>query len=62
MSKEKFTLQDLKVKSFVTSLDEQGLGAVKGGYSIKGRRYNYRVRWTSVDTRVETAQGTNTGG
>lgn len=53
MAKEKFTLQDLKVTSFVTQLEEQQMTDLKGGYIIKGKQYTYRSRWTSVDTRVE---------
>ena len=60
MAKEKFTLEAIKVESFVTSLEESQLKEVKGGYIIRGRQYTYRSRWTSVDTRVEVSPGTNT--
>lgn len=54
MAKEKFTLTELQVQSFVTSLNQEEMGQVKGGYmTIKGRRFGYRTRWTSVDTRVD---------
>lgn len=54
MAKEKFTLAELQVQSFVTSLDQEEMSQVKGGYmTIKGRRFTYRTRWTSVDTRVD---------
>ncbi len=54
MAKEKFTLTELQVQSFVTSLDQEEMSQVKGGYmTIKGRRFSYRTRWTSVDTRVD---------
>ena len=56
MGKEKFTLADLQVQSFITSLDHTEMSQVKGGYMIvKGRRFTYRTRWTSVDTRADTA-------
>ncbi len=54
MDKEKFTLTELQVQSFVTSLDQQEMSQVKGGYmTIKGRRFSYRTRWTAVDTRAD---------
>ncbi len=54
MKKDKITLTDLKIQSFVTSLDEKQLKEVKGGTtSVRGRRYTYTSRWTSVDTRLE---------
>ena len=54
MGKEKFTLADLQVQSFITSLDQKEMSQVKGGYMIvKGRRFTYRTRWTSVDTRAD---------
>ncbi len=56
MGKEKFTLADLQVQSFITSLDQNEMSQVKGGYMIvKGRRFTYRTRWTSVDTRADTS-------
>lgn len=55
MAKEKLTLTELKVESCVTSLSEAQLGKVKGGIAtVQGRRHNYIVRWTAVDTRVQT--------
>lgn len=65
MAKEKLTLTDLKVQSFVTTLDHDQLNQVKGGFMIiKGRRYTYRSRWTFIDTRSDvndmgTPPGTN---
>ena len=53
MAKEKLTLEQLKVESFVTKLDDQHMNDLKGGYFIVGRRFTYRSRWTSVDTRVD---------
>ncbi len=51
MAKEKFTLDDLKVNSFVTTLDNAQMKEVKGGtIVIKGRRFMYTTRWTTVDT------------
>lgn len=53
MAKEKITLDDLKVDSFLTELDEQQMHNVKGGaVTIRGRRFNYTVRWTSIDIRA----------
>ncbi len=54
MAKSTLTLTDLQVKSFVTTLDEEQMGRVKGGhYIVRGRRYAYRTRWTTVDTRSD---------
>ena len=53
MAKEKLKLSDLKVQSFVTALDEGQMNRLKGGHVIKGRRFNYRTRWTAVDTRSD---------
>ena len=54
MAKEKFTLTELQVQSFITSLEPGEMAQVKGGYmTIKGRRAGYRTRWTGVDTRVQ---------
>ena len=55
MAKDKLTLTDLKIESCVTSLTSDQLGKVKGGAAIvQGRRHNYIIRWTAVDTRVQT--------
>lgn len=52
MAKEKFTLSELKVQSFVTTLQEEEMNRVKGGYyAIRGRRFTYQTRWTTVETR-----------
>ncbi len=53
MAKEKLKLSELKVQSFVTTLDESQMNRLKGGYVIKGRRYTYRTRWTAVDIRSD---------
>lgn len=54
MKKKKSTLESLKLDSFVTSLENGEMENVKGGFiKVKGRRYTYSVRWTSVDTRVD---------
>lgn len=50
--KEKLKLDDLKVQSFITSLEQEQMEGIKGGTIVKGRRYVSRSRWTSVDTRV----------
>jgi hypothetical protein len=56
MKKEKLTLKDLQVKSFVTTLDETSMQQVKGGFTAAvARRAPGRVRWTSVDTRADIA-------
>ncbi len=53
MAKEKLKLSDLKLESFVSTLQKEELDAVNGGrITIKGRQYSYRVRWTTVDTRT----------
>jgi hypothetical protein len=52
MAKSKLNLDELKVQSFVTTLEHAQMTQLKGGaYAIRGRRYSYRARWTSVDTR-----------
>ena len=57
MGKEKFTLADLQVQSFITSLDQTEMNQVKGGFmTVKGRRTSYRTRWTAVDTRADVVQ------
>jgi hypothetical protein len=60
MAKEKLTLEALQVQSFVTALTPDQMQNTKGGiYQIRGRRYNYRVRWTMVDTRVDIESTAN---
>ena len=60
MAKKKITLTDLKVQSFVTTLDEAQMNHVKGGiYIVRGRRFAYRTRWTSVDTRSDEIEMTD---
>ena len=57
MAKSKLTLSELQVKSFVTTLDEAQMNQLKGGfYVIRGRRFSYSTRWTSVDTRSDEAE------
>ena len=57
MAKSKLTLSDLKVKSFVTTLDDDAMNQLKGGfYIVRGRRFTYRTRWTSVDTRSDETE------
>ena len=57
MAKSKLTLSDVKVNSFVTTLDERDMNQLKGGYYIvRGRRFTYRTRWTSVDTRSDSSE------
>ena len=60
MAKEKLKLSDLKVQSFVTTLDEDQLNRLKGGQVIKGRRFTSRPRWTAVDTRPDVATDVTT--
>lgn len=54
MAKEKLKISDLKVESIVTALSENQMTRLKGGYIVKGRRFNYRTRWTAVDTRSDS--------
>lgn len=53
MAKEKLKLNDIKVQSIVTSLDEGQMQTLKGGKEVVGRRRTYAVRWTMIDTRVQ---------
>ncbi len=54
MKKDKLELSNLNVRSFSTTLDTEQMNQVKGGfYIIRGGRYTYRTRWTSVDIRSE---------
>ncbi|MBL7779821.1 MAG: pinensin family lanthipeptide [Saprospiraceae bacterium] len=54
MAKEKCTLEELKVQSIVTALDDEQMNQVKGGAApMRGRFYTYRTRWTAVDVRSE---------
>ncbi len=59
MTKEKFKLTDFKVESFITSLDSSQMEKTKGGLqvTIQGKKTNYDVRWTSIDTRIEQLAG-----
>lgn len=62
MKKEKLTLEELKVQSFVTELNDDQLGHLKGGFTIvKGRRFNFRTRWTTVDVRGEFTEAPTPG-
>ncbi len=56
MAKSKLKLSELKVQSFVTALEDEQLDNVKGGFLVKGQRYTFRSRWTSIDTRVNEAE------
>lgn len=54
MKKQKISLDELKVESFVTKLEEKDMNQIKGGYmKVRGHRFTYRTRWTIVDTRTE---------
>jgi hypothetical protein len=60
MEKKKITLSELKVQSFVTNLDEAQMEKIKGGFlTIRGRRYMYKTRWTTVDTRSDQTEEDN---
>ena len=63
MASKKLNLSDIKVQSFITSLDPDQLDLVKGGLqvTIQGKKTNYSVRWTSTDTRVEHPDSISTG-
>jgi hypothetical protein len=62
MSKKTSTLDDLKVKSFVTKLEPEQMNQVKGGYyTVKGRRFTYRTRWTAVDIRSNADENLQRG-
>ncbi len=63
MAKEKLKLKDLQVQSIVTSLEEGQMQTLKGGKEVVGRRRIYSVRWTMIDTRVQSdlAFGSNGG-
>lgn len=52
MAKDKLKLEEIKVQSIVTSLEEGEMKALKGGKEVVGRRRIYTVRWTMVDTRT----------
>ncbi len=54
MAKEKLKLNELKVQSIVTSLEEGQMQTLKGGKEVVGRRRSYSARWTMVDTRVQS--------
>jgi len=57
MAKEKLTLEDLKVQSTVTSLNEEQMNQLKGGIApVRGLRFTYRTRWTAVDVRSEVRE------
>ncbi len=53
MAKEKLKINDLKVQSIVTSLDEGQMQTLKGGKEVVGRHRSYTIRWTMIDTRVQ---------
>jgi hypothetical protein len=63
MAKEKLTLDELKVQSYATSLTNEQMTNTKGGiYTIKGRKYDYNVRWTAIDTRFDHIEEYKNGG
>lgn len=62
MAKEKIKLDDLKVQSIVTSLEEGQMETLKGGKEVVGRRRTYTVRWTMIDTRVQADSLTGLNG
>ena len=64
MAKEKLKLTDLRVESFVTSLDAGQMEQAKGGlqFNIQGKKTNYSVRWTSIDTRIEQSNSVGLDG
>lgn len=63
MAKPKLTLSEIQVKSFVTQLDEAEMNQLKGGfYVIRGRRFSYQTRWTSVDTRSDESESIRRSG
>lgn len=62
MKKEKLTLEELRVQSFVTTLGDEQMNQLKGGFTIvKGRRFNFRTRWTTVDVRGEFVEAPMSG-
>ncbi len=62
MAKKKFTLTDLKVNSFITTLENGQMNRIKGGiYVVHGRKYTYRTRWTTIDTRSDVSDTQNIG-
>jgi hypothetical protein len=64
MAKEKLTLQDLKIESSITTLGDEQMTQLKGGYYIvRGRVFTYTSRWTTIDIRSdETTPGTGKAG
>jgi hypothetical protein len=62
MAKEKFTLEELKVQSVITTLDGDAMNQLKGGTApTRGRFYTYRTRWTAVDVRSEFQEAASMG-
>ncbi|MFN4080473.1 MAG: hypothetical protein ACK4NS_06200 [Saprospiraceae bacterium] len=62
MSKKVPTLDEIKLKGFATVLDADLQQHIKGGYvTVKGKRFTYRTRWTSVDTRAELSEFSGSG-
>jgi hypothetical protein len=53
MAKEKLKLEEIKLQSIVTSLEEGQMQTLKGGKEVVGRRRTYNVRWTMIDTRAQ---------
>lgn len=62
MSKKVLPLDEIRLQSFVTVLEADLQQHIKGGYvSVKGKRFTYRTRWTSVDTRAELSEFSGSG-
>jgi hypothetical protein len=63
MSSKKLTLKQMQVNSFATDLQKEEMENVKGGaVYIRGQRFNFRVRWTTVDTRAEVSEANSGNG
>jgi hypothetical protein len=63
MEKKKLTLKQMQVQSFATGLQKEEMENVKGGaVYIRGQRFNFRVRWTTVDTRVGVSEASSDNG
>jgi len=54
MAKEKLKLNEIRLQSVVTTLEDGQMQTLKGGREVVGRRRTYIVRWTMVDTRVQS--------
>lgn len=54
MAKDKLKLNEIRLQSIVTTLEDGQMQTLKGGKEVVGRRRTYIVRWTMVDTRVQS--------